>query len=76
MDLHSKPSWLDLESIIPLEKRKRRSRRKEDGKRSAEEITTLSRETIKRRYPDRIRRLSEHREGIKLRDALEIAEGQ
>jgi hypothetical protein len=76
MDLHNKPSWIQLESVIPLEKRKRRSSRKDDGKPSAEEITSLSRETIKRRYPDRIKKLSEHREGMKLRDALAIAEGQ
>jgi hypothetical protein len=77
MNLHSKPSWLDLESVIPLERRKRRSGSgKEDDRRSVEEITNLSHDTLRRRFPKLIKKLSDRRRGMKLRDALEIADGQ
>jgi hypothetical protein len=65
--MNNKPGWLELESIIPLESTK--------GQRCAEQITGLSSDTIKRRFPKFVRRLSERRVGIKLRHALEIANG-
>ena len=77
MNLHSKPpSWLDLESVIPLEKPKRRSNIKEDERRSAEEITNLSGDTLRRRHRDKIIKLSDRRRGMKLRVALAIANGE
>ena len=77
MNLHSKPSWLDLESVIPLERPKRRAGSgKQDDRRSAEEITNLSHDTLRRRFPSLIKKLSDRRCGMKLRDALAIAEGQ
>jgi hypothetical protein len=62
-----KPNWLDLESVIPLQTIK--------GGRDAKQITGLSADTIKRRYPEYVKKLSARRRGIKLRHALEIAEG-
>jgi hypothetical protein len=56
------PSWLELESIKLMSE--------------AERITTLSPETIKRRYPDRVVKLSRKREGMKLRDILRITRGE
>jgi hypothetical protein len=43
---------------------------------SAEQVTGLSKDTIKRRYPHLIRKLSERREGMQLGDALAIAAGE
>jgi hypothetical protein len=57
-----KPTWLELERVIPLGE--------------AEQITNLSSDTIKRRYPDHVVRLSPRRVGIKLRSALAIASGK
>jgi hypothetical protein len=56
------PTWLERESVVPLAK--------------VEEITSLNRDTLKRRYPDRIVRLSDKRQGMKLKHALAIAEGK
>jgi hypothetical protein len=67
VDDQTKPTWLELESVIPL-----RSSTKE---RDAERITSLSEDTLKRRFPDLIKQLSDRRRGIKLRDALAIANG-
>jgi hypothetical protein len=70
MDDQTKPpSWLDLESIIPLKTTR-------PGQRDVESITNLSEDTVKRRYPDRIKHLSERRLGMKLRHALAIANGE
>jgi hypothetical protein len=66
--MNNKPDWMDLESIIPLATTK--------GGRDAEQITGLSADTIKRRFPEYVKQLSERRRGIKLRHALEIADGQ
>jgi hypothetical protein len=55
------PTYLELESVKVLPE--------------AERMTTLSVDTLKRRYPDRIVRLSPRREGMKLRDILAIASG-
>jgi hypothetical protein len=55
------PTWLELESIIPLPK--------------VEKITNLSRDGLQRHHPSKIVRLSPRRVGMKLRDALAIANG-
>jgi hypothetical protein len=56
------PTWLELESIEPM--------------REVEKITSLDRDTIKRRYPERVVQLSDKREGMKLKHALAITEGK
>jgi hypothetical protein len=56
------PNWLQLESVIKMPK--------------AEEITSLSADSIRREYPNLIVQLSARRDGIKLRDALDIAAGR
>jgi hypothetical protein len=56
------PSWLELESVKPLD--------------VAEEMTSLSRDTIKRRYPKYVVQLSPRREGMKLKHILQIAGGK
>ena len=61
-----------LRCIVPLRKPKRGSR----DVPSAEEITSLSEDTLKRRYPHLIRNLSERRKGMQLGDALTIANGK
>jgi hypothetical protein len=68
MDGQSKPSWLDLESILPL--------RSAGAERDVERITSLSEDTIKRRYPKWVVKLSARRRGMKLRHALQISEGE
>ncbi len=67
--MNDKPNWLDLKSIIPL-------KTTTGGRRDAEQITTLGADTIKREYPEYVVKLSKRRLGIKLRHALEIADGQ
>ena len=62
------PSWLELESIIPLELPK--------AERDAKRITGLSEDTIKRNFPEYVKKLSARRLGMKLRDALTIATGK
>ena len=57
------PTWLNLESVKPLRP-------------DCEEITSLSRDTIKRRFPHLIIKLSLRREGMQLRNALKIARGE
>jgi hypothetical protein len=61
-----------LLSVVPLRKHKRGVG---EGP-SAEEITSLSEDTIKRRFPHLIRRLSDRRNGMQLADALAIAAGE
>jgi hypothetical protein len=56
-----RPSWLELESVKPM--------------RTASEITDLSEDTIKRRYPKFVVQLSPRRLGMKLKHILQIAEG-
>ena len=56
------PTWLERESVVPLAK--------------VEKITSLDRDTIKRRYPDRVVQLSDKRQGMKLKHALAITEGK
>jgi hypothetical protein len=61
-----------LHCVVPLRKSKRNV---VDGP-SAEEITNLSEDTLKRRYPHLIRDLSDRRRGMQLGDALAIAAGK
>ena len=73
------PSWLDLESVIPLQRsrpKKRSEDKAEEGPHTAEEITGLSADTLKRRHSKRVLHLSERRRGMKLRDALAISNGE
>jgi hypothetical protein len=56
------PTWLELESVKPMSK--------------AEEVTSLHEDTIERRYPEYIVRLSDRRKGMKLRHILKIASGR
>jgi hypothetical protein len=63
-----------LRCIVPLRKPKRQLRRELPP--SAEEVTGLSRETLKRRYPHLIVDLSARREGMSLGNALAIAAGK
>lgn len=59
--LDREPSWIQLESIRPLDE--------------VEKITTLSRDTLKRVYPEYIVRISERRLGMKFKHALQITKG-
>ena len=59
------PSWLELESVLPLEA--------ESGVTSVETVTTLSADTQRREYPEFIIQLSPRRQGMKLKHALRIA---
>ena len=67
-----------LASIHPLAKPKgrRRERRTETDKLSAEEMTDLSADSIKRNFPGFIVQLSERRQGITLRNILRIINGR
>jgi hypothetical protein len=67
MDQQTKPTWLELESIIPLTS--------STEELTGESVTSLSADTLKRRHSNKIRKLRERRLGIKLRDALAIANG-
>jgi hypothetical protein len=55
------PNWLQMESILPIE--------------NVTKITSLSRDTISRRYPHLVKKLSPRRKGMRLSDALAIARG-
>jgi hypothetical protein len=59
------PSWLELESVIPLEA--------EPGVTSVETVTSLSADTQRREYSEFIIQLSPKRQGMKLKYALRIA---
>jgi hypothetical protein len=56
------PTWLELESVRPMPE--------------VERITSLSSDTLKRRHGDKVKKLSLRREGMKLKDALAIANGK
>jgi hypothetical protein len=60
------PSWIELESSIPLSAA--------EGT-SVEKITSLSEDTIRRRFPEFVVQLSARRSGMKLKHALAIAAG-
>jgi hypothetical protein len=55
------PPWLDLESVQKMS--------------AVEKITSLSADSIRRLYPKYIVRLSERRQGLKLKHVLAIADG-
>jgi hypothetical protein len=61
-----------LRCVVPLRKLKRSV---VEGL-SAEEITNLSEDTLKRNFPHLIRYLSDRRCGMQLGDALAIADGK
>jgi hypothetical protein len=56
------PTWLELESVRPLHP-------------DIEQITNLSADTLKRRHPQFVVKLSARRVGMKLKHALAIASG-
>jgi hypothetical protein len=60
----------EMERVLPLT-----STSKNRTGPTAEDVTSLSADTLRRRYPDLIRRVSPRRIGIKMRDALTIANG-
>jgi hypothetical protein len=55
------PTWLELESVVRMA--------------VAEKITSLSADSLRRNHPSLIVKLSPRRDGMKLRDALAIANG-
>jgi hypothetical protein len=55
------PNWIELQRIIDLKEVSR--------------LTNLSVDTLKRRYAQKILRLSPRRLGMRVRDALTIADG-
>jgi hypothetical protein len=64
------PSWIEGESIIALEKDG------SPGEVTVKRITSLSPDTVKRRYPHFVVQLSPNRLGMKLKNALAIAAGK
>jgi hypothetical protein len=64
------PSWLDLEKVIPFGRSKRKPEQE-----SVEELTSLSEDTIIRTYSKYVVDLSPRRRGMKLKNALRIANG-
>lgn len=68
--MSDKPTWLELEANIPLKTTV--AGKKLDGER----VAGISADTIKREYPQYVKQLSKRRVGIKLRHALEIANGR
>jgi hypothetical protein len=63
-DAAAAPSWIQLESIIPLGG---------SGAVTVKKITNLSPDTVKRVHGDRVVHTAERRVGMKLKHALEIA---
>jgi hypothetical protein len=61
------PSWIELNSLIPLPPKK--------GVVSVKSVTGLSPDTVERRYPDAVVNVSPRRRGMKLGTALAIADG-
>jgi hypothetical protein len=68
MDDLKPPEWLDLEQNLPLES-------KDKKKRTVVGVTSLSRDTLERRYSRYINKPSPGRCAMKLRHALAIANG-
>ena len=60
---------LEAEKVIPLEL-------KNPQKMTVQRLTTLSAETVRRRYAEFVIDLSPGRQGMKVRKALEIADGK
>jgi hypothetical protein len=57
-----RPTWLELERVLELPE--------------VEEITSLSIDSIKRHHRDKLVNLSPRRLGMKMRNALAIANGE
>jgi hypothetical protein len=66
------PTWLERRKVLKLSTKSKKPRKNP----TVEEITSLSADTLKRKYPDRVVHLSDHRVGMTLGDALDIAEGK
>lgn len=58
MNEHEPPTWLELQRVLSLDEAARQ--------------TGLHRDSIRKRYPQFVLRLSPHRLGIKLKHVLEI----
>lgn len=56
-----RPRWVELERVLTIAE--------------ATELTSLSEDTLRRRYADRIINISPKRRGIRLRDVLAINSG-
>jgi hypothetical protein len=56
-----RPRWVELERVVPLDE--------------AEQLTSLSHDTLRRRFPNLIVNLSPRRVGMRLRDVLAINSG-
>jgi hypothetical protein len=67
---------IKLKCIIPLRRQTRARHPSHVEVLSAEQITGLSEDTLKRRFPDKIRYLSPRRKGMQLGDAITIANGK
>lgn len=67
-DAPQPPTWLQLESVIPLETEQK-------GVTSVRTVTSLTAETVAVKFPELIIKLTERRRGMKLKHALQIAEG-
>jgi hypothetical protein len=63
-------NW-EMERVLQLE-----SESKKRTKPTAQDVTSLSADTLVRRYPHLIVRLSPRRVGMKMKDALAIAKGK
>jgi hypothetical protein len=72
VDEQPAPTWVQLESVIPL----RKYHSDDDDVITVETVTTLSPDTVERKYGDYVIRLSARRKGMKLRNALLIAAGK
>ena len=71
MDAKAAPTWLERRTMLKLATKSKKPRKLP----TVEELTSLSADTLKRRYPKRVKHLSDGRVGMTLGDALEIAEG-
>jgi hypothetical protein len=67
-------SPVQLHCVVPLRRPKRQLNREQFP--SAEEITNLSRDVLKRRYAKYIRKLTERCGGMQLGICLKIANGE
>ena len=57
-----RPRWVELERVVTLNE--------------AVQLTSLSEDTLRRRYPSRIVSISPKRRGMRLRDVLAINNGE
>jgi hypothetical protein len=66
------PTWIERKQVLKLTTKSKKPRRLP----TAEEITSLSADTLKRVYSNRVKRLSDNRVGMTLGDCLDIVEGK